>query len=540
MKFIRNSNFSKQFINPDFLFILLTIIIFILYSYVAYNSFGFPDEFWTIRYVEKYLGDWNGFLNYQFEKDVHPPLSYLIVFSLFKLFGSWKLLRIVISSTLVLSIINFSNFVGSRYGKFHGLTCLFFLAFDPAVLMWCTSVRWYSFYMIFLLWFLVIPKNKNIWFAIKFIIGFTLLGYTGYVTIILALPLIIYYYKGSLYTLENKLKLLVAPLFIFLLIYYNQLEIFFSKKVIIGLQQSSLSLINQNSYNKYIYFFINNIKAITTAVFSNQGIMPYSILGVSSIISLTFISFFAFKELFKRDYFINNFSIYLLSILLFVFSGLSVKFRNFLLLAPLRSNWIASQKINSFKYFLPLIIIAIAQLKGVSNIVNNSGTTKSFFNVPFHSIVKDIEIFSESCNTQPIVFHHEKTLNYYLNKKGYLSISDADFKIRDFEASEYNLKQEQRKKEFERKLILPSENCVVVIDTFRGFSGISKYRKDMMIKALKDLSFSEKSIKRIGKNKDIFFSRIIRPDYPRDSAIIYKLKNVKDLNKMRIWYMDNK
>ena len=125
-------------LNRSSLFIFLSSIIFTVYLYVASNNYGFDDEFNTINIVENL--DFQSMLQWLQTNDIHPPLSYLVDKILFNIFKSWVLIRIVLSSFVVISIVYLA------YKKFQFSTksslFLFFLGFDPGILMWGTSIRW--------------------------------------------------------------------------------------------------------------------------------------------------------------------------------------------------------------------------------------------------------------------------------------------------------------------------------------------------------------------------------------------------------------
>ena len=541
ISFFKNNNYL-YFIRPKAIFFLMALILLGLYIYVGNTSFGFPDEYWTIRNIEKFSDDWLGLYNFLLDYyddstrgDVHPPLSYFIVFNLYKIFKSWQVIRVIISITLIFSIINFSNYLRRVYGQWSGVACLFFLGLDPSVLMWGISIRWYSFYLIFLLWFLIIPRKINIWFNIKLIVGLVLLGYTGYITILIAIPLIIYYYKDRFGTIYQKFRSTIIHLFIFLLIYGKQLQILFTTQFAYSINQTSLKLIGPEDKTSYLTFFSNNIKGFIAGILSNQGVMPYSLAGFLSILSTSFILFYSFRNLIKRFKNIDNSFVFISALSLFLISGLGSKFRSYVVLTPLRSIWISTIKRSKYTIAISLILIGICQLQGIVNIISHSGTTKTFFNIPFHRIINEVESFSSSCKAKPIIFHHEKALTFHLNRMGYDSIST-------YEPIPYNTAPKFRKQaekslrnKLEKKLNSSTNSCVIAIDTFRGFSGISKTKKNMMMKALDDLDFSKRSVVRIGKNKDLLVNRTIDIDYPLNTATIYKLRGVKNLKKMNAW-----
>ena len=81
------------------LLILTLIVPLLLFTYTAYNSYGFDDEYFNIAAViEKY----NYSSAYELIKDhlsgrfidIHPVGSFLINYLLIKALGSWNLVRV--------------------------------------------------------------------------------------------------------------------------------------------------------------------------------------------------------------------------------------------------------------------------------------------------------------------------------------------------------------------------------------------------------------------------------------------------------------
>ena len=81
----------------------LFIVSAIIFLSVAYNSFGYDDEYWNIRMIE------DNSLSVLISKiqnfDVHPPLSYILNFSFYKLLFLICVLIVLISEPCGLSHI---------------------------------------------------------------------------------------------------------------------------------------------------------------------------------------------------------------------------------------------------------------------------------------------------------------------------------------------------------------------------------------------------------------------------------------------------
>ena len=72
---------------------LLMGLLVILYCVVAYQSFGYDDEYYNIRLIRE-NGLWD-IIKLVESNDVHPPLSYVINYFLYQLFGDWSLVRVM-------------------------------------------------------------------------------------------------------------------------------------------------------------------------------------------------------------------------------------------------------------------------------------------------------------------------------------------------------------------------------------------------------------------------------------------------------------
>jgi hypothetical protein len=56
-----------------------------------------------------------------------------------------------------------------------------------------------------------------------------------------------------------------------------------------------------------------------------------------------------------------------------------------------------------------------------------------------------------------------------------------------------------------------------------------------MLEAMDKIKYSSKKIKNIGLNKNIFISKKIAKDYPKNSVTIYKFIDPRNLSDMKIW-----
>ena len=208
------------------LYLSIFLILGTIYFYYAITSTGYDDEFWNIGILEN--TSWNNIVKLFFfdSFDVHPPLSYFADKFLFDLFKNWNYVRAFLSIILIFSTLNLTLFIREKKSDFHAIIFALIFLCNPAVLMWCTSIRWQTYFIIFFNWLLVVPPKKNKWFHAKLIIGLLLLSFTGYITIIFIIPIFFYYYRDYFISWKKKLKLFSIDIFIFSIIYSFQIFLF--------------------------------------------------------------------------------------------------------------------------------------------------------------------------------------------------------------------------------------------------------------------------------------------------------------------------
>ena len=193
----------------------------ILFLSIAYNSFGYDDEYWNIRMIED-----NSLFNLVTKiqtSDVHPPLSYIINLSLYKLFHNWQIVRL---TSAVLYLFTLGYAILKTKEKEAQLILILLLGFNPTIMFWVTSIRWYA-YAVPLLMLLNIPLDKNskfYWYY--FFGGFLILSFLSYIGMILIIPYFIWYFVRQDDLIINRIKKIIIPGGIYILAYIYQVYIF--------------------------------------------------------------------------------------------------------------------------------------------------------------------------------------------------------------------------------------------------------------------------------------------------------------------------
>ena len=520
-------NINQKYNKPSVLRLKIIFLFFVstlltIYIFIASNSFGFDDEFNTINIIESL--NFSSMYRYLQSNDIHPPLSYIFDKLLFNIFQDWSIVRVFLSIVVVASITNLA------YKFFEDLNIrsiclLIFLGFDPNILIWGTSIRWYTYYLIILCWFLIIPRRNTNWFYIKQLLGFLLLGHIGYITFLLFVPLFIYYNLNPIKNYKNNFSKLVITYLILLTLYSYQLYIFLTIHV-----QSDPA---KGNYN---FPLTKNLIGFISGVFSNQGVMPFSLAGILSIFSFVFILYFHLKESIKIKRLIDLTQIYFISLLLFFVSGVGGFIRIFVILSPFKALLITNLRDNKFLYKLLCSILLLTQLQGFFNFIYNKGTTKSYWNIPHKTIFTELKKENAKCNDNLIIFHHDMALSFHLNREGLISISPFENIIPySGDKNILNTSPYSNNNKIDEIINSQSNECVALVDTFRGHSGLSYDFKRKLMEAVNHLKYQSLRTINFGKNNDTKINRIISKDYPDFRAKLYFFKNVGSLEKMIIW-----
>lgn len=477
----------------NFTFSKVSLIIFFgltfsVYFYVGYTSFGYDDEFFNINLVGE-----NGFLetiNFINSSDIHPPLSYISNWIFFRVFKNWQFVRAIISISLLISIFNLYNYLKLKKELLNPSLFLVLTVSNPALLLWGTSLRWHSLYLIILSWILVIPPKHTFWFLAKLPLGLLILAYTNYITFLLLIPLCIYYYYGSLEIIfRQKLKLFFIYLLAFIL-YYKQLIIF-------------ISIHYKNSSNQ-IFSLKDNVIGFTVSSLSNQGLFPLSIFGILSIISTLLLFFYVLKNLNKEFKQLNKkFSLtYIFLLCFFLISGLMGKYRNLVVSDFFKSTSLTQIRIKNNLISAAFLLIITSNIYGVFNVISHKNTIKNDWNIPTKEVLEKIKEINQFCEAIEIV-NYSPLINYHLEKMGYNTKYLAKRNI--------------------KKYSLNDSKCMLFVKTYRGSMDKEKYKniirnfQNNNLKLIEEYKFNEDFFYKIKQNKD--------PDFPKYSVVLKLYKD---------------
>ncbi len=494
------SHFSG-ILESKYTFWILYLLVLVLFPMVSYLSYGYDDEFFNITLIEKF-----GFktINFLQHNDVHPPLSYIINLVLFRLLHSWSLVRVCSGLLMSLTFICVIEKERRVFGNQYAFVLFLLLALNPALLMWCTGIRWYAYFMPVLLYLLFQPNRNRYkpWLILG--AGITLMAYTGYIAFLLVVPLLLLYWWSISDDPQVKMKQLIYVVPIFLFLYAYQFYVF----VTVHLRGRGKEL----TFN-----VVNNARGYFISQISNQGVFPISILAIISLLGFIGLLVCILKYTFWQSYDKKSRQIlfvYFLVTLLILVSGLGGKFRNFIVLIPFQvylvMHFYTVLKTNKL-YLLSLVLVIVANIWGCVNVIRHTGTTKNSWNLPISETISAIENLHNK-DSSLLVFTHDPTLTFVLQQRSIRVVST------------YN---EHKTSDFERV------SNVVFINTFRG--SMSRRFYDSLMIEEKQIVCSAKQIVRLGYDPYFEWKNKLINDYPEYQVEMIICENPKDVNKLLFW-----
>ncbi|MFI5220683.1 MAG: hypothetical protein ACHQK8_00040 [Bacteroidia bacterium] len=480
--------------------IILTLILFILYGSVGYFSSGFDDEFFTIRLIEK-LGF--GAVSFLQTTDIHPPGSYIIDSLLFAAFGKWELVRLVISLITATSLMYAINAIEKRNGKFAGLVAFILLGLNPAILLWCTSIRWYAFFVPVLIWLSIVPEKQDWKYWGKCFGGLLCLAYFGYAFLVIVLPVVILYWMKSDEENSKKIKGILFFGLLFLILYSYQFFIFYN--------------VHYKNKDTQISSLLKSIYGIYTSQFSNQGVIPVSIPGIiSSIGTIGIIIAILYSDL-KSNLKNNYFAVYSVATVFTLVTGVASKIRNLVIISPWQALWIATAKIEApqKKFFiLFLSFLAIGNLWGDLNVVTHHNTTKSNFDLQVQPVLDDLKIEKLKSKNDLIVLCHDPKLTWHLNHNGFTVVGPYSHSV------------------LTPELFRSKHRCVVILKTW---TGLKPEQLKIMYKELQLLKYESSTSLNLGRDDFYTFKNKLNSLYPEYMVEVTRFYEVENLEAVKSW-----
>ena len=491
----------------------LFIVSAIIFLSIAYNSFGYDDEYWNIRMIE------DNSLSVLISKiqnfDVHPPLSYILNFSFYKLFDNWTAVRLT-SSLLFILALGYTLF--RTKNKDAKLILLLLLGFNPSIMLWITSIRWYA-YAVPLLMILSHPlENNSKYYWYYFFIGFLLLSFLSYIGIILIVPYFIWYFLRNENSFNSKVKKIIAPAAIYIMAYAYQLYIFYT-----------IHSLNNIKTNEQTFDTITSIKSYASSVLGNQAIFPTSIIGFISITGYLIVFIVLGFLLLKNKEYYKNYSVFIIASVLYILTGIAGKLRNLVLLDIAKSHFITNGIHSKYKkvLYIGFLFILLANINGIYNIWTHQKTTKNAWNLPLNESIQLMNAL-EDTSSKEVYFTFHPTYTYYLTKANknlisfYSSLYFDSSKIKtNMDALSIDTSKEKKNFNF--------------ILTYKGRSIEDAHYKQMM-EQMKAMKADSIRIYKLGFDGDYLLKQKIYPDYPEYTFYLYKYYGIKsNYEGLKIW-----
>lgn len=483
------------------IFYILFLIIIFLYAYVGFCSPGFEDDFFNIYLIEDL-----GFkvLSYIQTKDVHPPGSYFLNWFFYSLTNSWSIVRLISGFLTALSIIYAGISIRKAYGDLRGFLFLIFLAFNPGVLMWGTSLRWYSYFLPLLIYLSITPNPSNKFYWAKVFIGLLLLGYIGYAAFIVAPSLVFLYWRQSDQSIKEKLKKVFLWGALSLLFYIPQLNIFLTVHI--------------NESGSQRFSLLNGFAGFVMSHLSNHGVFPISLAGFLGCLGASGVIFLSLKKDFKKILLSNYGFSYIMGIFFLIISGLGGKYRNFVIFSPLQSFSLSIfipdlRQNNWVKAFL--FCFLFGNVIGIYNVIFHKNTIKNSWNFPLKKVMNQLEIIKSSCGHETLLFVHDPVLTYALEKKNYFVVSPFG---------------KEKSKVYKFKL---NYKCIVIAKTFVGALKNSKIKK--MYTAVEGVAHKIEEKIYIGFDPYYSFKKKLDSRYPKYQVELFVLRSANFDDLMNGW-----
>lgn len=498
-------NIQKSILKKNCYFLFFFILIIVLYSMVGYFSYPLDDEIFNIKVIEKYGINSIFFVQ---TSDVHPPGSYFANWILFLLFnGDWQMIHTVTGLLTSFIIIYSILAVYRRYGKINSIIYFFLFGLNPSILLWCTSIRWYAYFIPVLIWLSFPPEKNNWYYWVKCFLGILLLGYIGYAFFLLVIPIIFLYWKKSPMDNKQNIKWFILLGSISFILYLPQFYVFFSVHIHNADRQFG------SMWRCIIGFCISEM--------SNQGLFPVSLGGVSSILGTLGLFFTIIINIYKQKIKANiYFILFLISSIVLIFSGLGGKFRNFIILEPWKNMGLSIFNSNFYMrkkmVFLFLLCIFLGNAMGIICVVSHNDTTKNGWNLPVNKVLKHVESLENKDDI--LILTHNSTLSYVYEQNGFNVLSRYSF---------HKINNEKLDKHYK---------FVIFLDTFIGDLSSQEYSN--LISDIDKIVYKSKSSIYFGADKFYFFKKILDSSFPMHQIGLIQYTDVKNVRELEYWYED--
>ena len=457
------------------------LLVVALFATVGFQSPGYDDEIVNIDTVAA-TRSFAGLVARANSWDFHPPGQYVIDKVLFDCLGDWSRVRAACGAIAAASIVAVWLELKARGpARAFGWVAI---CLNPALLLWCTGLRWYCFFVVLLNLVLLLllrpPRQPLVYWASLFSLLLALL-YVGY------------------------LCLVVAPVVVAVALYQRRATVAAERPVVAGAALVAAAL----AVPQLIALFSVHLENLTSDMVdvraglatmvlhltSGQGAMPFSVSGVALAAANLLIIVFAvrhWRSLAHRPVA----QLLCAGILAILASGIGVRPHTLVALSTLQGAVQAAvyeQIPGVVTRGLLMVLLAIGNVGGVINVASHSGTIKGSWNTPYPLVLETFRARTAGC-TATAAITHDPVLAFHLQREASDVISFED-------------------DDWQERLVRSRADCLVAFQTYRG--ALAKQTWLAYAAALKSLP-GRVSVDRLGRDPDAAFKRRFDPDIPDD------------------------
>ena len=387
-----------------------------LFSYTALNSWGYDDEIFNIRHVESYdslyslmKAHLSGELVDGRLVDIHPLGQYVINFVLLKVLGSWNLVRLAGALIASLSLWLFWRYLLAARkwtDKFTVLLSYLLICLNPSMLLWCTGVRWYTYFMplVCLIGVLFEPpefldSRKSLFWGTYFVTVSLMFYIETSASIMIALS-----FALLLIQRRAKMKREIGTVIVFGLLSIA----FVSRQIYILLTVIFPRVVHSGEFYSLLSSFIGGGQNFL----SGHAVVPVSVPGLL-LIAANLVIFLAFIVNFRGVMLSWRNKFFVLSYIALIVAKIGGKIRNFISTSALLGEFSSDvfSRIRNSKLKAALICLYLAgNIWGIHNVILHTDTAKGSWNTPYSGYDAEREC--------PVI-SHDPVFSYHAQNRGF-------------------------------------------------------------------------------------------------------------------------
>ena len=459
-------------------------IMLVFFALTAWQSLGWDDEIFNMNVIEEGRSI-TELIKYINSGDVHPAGQYVICAVLYGILGSWKYVRLFGAILVSLSLWLYWKMTAKSRPDSDALFSYIFLCLNPSILLWCTSVRWYTW---------IIPPMCFLGVMLhRAGDSFTKRGQLIYWSC---------YYAVSVILFHIAYCSIIIILVSFTCLLWERRKFLRDEiRIIFGLGTLSAILV---SYQAYAFLTVHlpagsvKLKSMLGCLVAagqnflcGSALVPVSPAGILLILGgLAIFSAFMFnvREIFRKCPEKFVFISYVVNILL----KCAPMARYYTCLHPQAGDFMADSYSfirNKTAKISVLALYLVGSIWGIVNVMTHNDTAKAGWDTPYEAIFRRIdEIDPEH---KALIVTSNPTIAYHMKKSGWRTADvQADF-----------------------------SGAVIAVKTYAGSLARSEYYEY----ARRIEKSSATSGEKIGRDKYAWFKRKIDHEYPDYYAEIFTI-----------------